>query len=378
MARFLTEEHRLFQEVFRKYVRTKMLPHLEEWEEQRVVPKSIWQDCGAQGYLCPWVDPEYGGAGADFGYSYVINHEVARMGLTTMLGLHSDIIVPYIDTYGTAEQKRRWLPGCVSGDIITAIAMTEPGTGSDLQAISTTAVKDGDHYVVNGQKTFISNGMSCDLVIVVCRTNPKAAGREALSLIVVEDGTPGFVKARKLNKMGLHSQDTAELFFENCRVPVGNLLGQENSAFKYLMSKLQTERLVTAIWAQGLAERALEVALEYVKTRQAFGRPIGSFQHSQFKLADMATEVALGRAFVDDVVQEYMEGTDIVARVSMAKWWTSEMANRTAYNALQLHGGYGYMEEYEICRLSRDMRMLTIVAGTTEIMKQTVAKWMGL
>ncbi|MGQ9676732.1 MAG: acyl-CoA dehydrogenase family protein [Chloroflexota bacterium] len=377
MARFLNEEHRLFQEVFRKYVRTKLAPQMSEWEEQRQVPKSVWKECGAQGYLCPWVDPEYGGAGADFAYSYVINHETGRAGVSLMLGLHSDIVVPYIGSYGSPEQKQRWLPGCVTGDIITAIAMTEPGTGSDLQAISTTAVRQDGHYVINGQKTFISNGMLCDLVIVVCRTGG-GPGRDALSLIVVEDGTPGFVKARKLDKMGLHSQDTAELFFENCRVPAANLLGQENAGFMYLMSKLQGERLVAAIGAQALAERVLEITLDYVKTRHAFNRPIGAFQHNQFKLAEMATEIALGRAFVDDLVQDYIDGQDIVMKVSMAKWWTTEMLNRVAYHAVQLHGGYGYMDEYEISRLYRDARMQTIAAGTTEIMKLTIAKWMGL
>lgn len=379
MARFLNEEHRLFQEVFRKYVRTKLAPHVDEWEQQRQVPKSVWQDCGAQGYLCPWVEPEYGGAGADFAYSYIINHETARAGVSLMIGLHSDIVVPYIGAYGNADQKKRWLPGCVTGDIVTAIAMTEPGTGSDLQAISTTAVRQDGHYVINGQKTFISNGMICDLVIVVCRTGGSGVpGRDALSLIVVENGTPGFIKARKLDKMGLHSQDTAELFFDNCRVPAENLIGQENAGFMYLMAQLQGERLVAAIGAQGLAERILEITLDYVKTRQAFNRPIGSFQHNQFKMAEMATEVALGRALVDDLVQDFMEHKDIVMKVSMAKWWVTEMLNRIAYHAVQLHGGYGYMEEYEICRLYRDVRMQTIAAGTTEIMKLTIARWMGL
>ena len=377
MARFLTDEHRQFQEVLRRYLKNKIVPNMDKWEEERSIPRSIWKDLGAQGYLCPCVPAEYGGADADFGYAYVFNHELGKTGYTLGFGLHSDIIVPYLTMYGSPEQKQRWLPGCVSGDIITAIAMTEPGTGSDLQAIATTAVKDGDQYVINGSKTFISNGICNDLVIVVCRTDPKASGLKALSLIVVEAGTPGY-KSHKLNKMGLHSQDTAELFFEDCRVPVSNRLGEENQAFKYLMARLQEERLIVSIEGQAIAERILEVALEYAKLRTAFGQPIGSFQHNQFKLAEMATDVAIGRSFIDDLVQDHMDGKDIVTKVSMAKWWISEMVNRIAYHAVQLHGGYGYMEEYEIARLYRDVRMRTIAAGTTEIMKQTIAKRLGL
>jgi acyl-CoA dehydrogenase len=376
--RFLTAEHRQFQEVFRRYVQATLVPQLPSWERERCVPRSAWKDLGAHGYLCPCVPSEYGGAGADFGYAYLINHELGRTGWTLGFGLHSDIIVPYLTHHGSEEQKRRWLPGCVSGDLITAVAMTEPGTGSDLQAVATTATRDGDHYVLDGQKTFISNGASCDLVIVVCRTDPKASGTRALSLLVVEAGTPGFVKGRKLEKMGLHSQDTAELFFEDCRVPVANRLGEEHQAFRYLMARLQEERLVVAIEGQAIGERILELSLEYAKTRQAFKKPIGEFQHNQFKLAEMATEVALGRSFVDDLTQDHLDGQDIVTKVSMAKWWIGEMVNRLAYAGVQLHGGYGYIEEYEISRLYRDVRMRSIAAGTTEIMKQTIARRMGL
>ncbi len=378
MARFLNAEHHQFQEVFHRYVQNKIVPNMPKWEEERGVPRTAWKDMGAQGYLCPCAPAEFGGGDADFAYAYIINHELGRTGYTLGFGLHSDIIVPYISHYGTPEQKERWLPGCVSGDIITAIAMTEPGTGSDLQAIATTAVKDEHGYVINGSKTFISNGICNDLVIVVCRTDPHASGVKALSLIVVEDGTAGFVKARKLDKMGLHSQDTAELFFQDCRVPASNLLGEENQAFKYLMARLQEERLIVSIEAQAIGERILEVALDYARLRTAFGKPIGSFQHNQFKLAEMATEVALGRTFIDDLVQDHIDGKDIITKVSMAKWWVAEMVNRIAYHAVQLHGGYGYMEEYEIARLYRDVRMRTIAAGTTEIMKQTIAKRIGL
>lgn len=378
MAAFLTDEHRMFQDVFRLWVQREVTPNLRTWEAERLVPRTVWESAGKQGFLCPWAPEEYGGAEADFGYSYIINHELSRAGSSLMFGLHSDVVVPYLSTYGTSEQKARWLPGCVKGELITAVAMTEPGTGSDLQGIRTTAVRDGDSYILNGQKVFISNGMHCDLVVVVCRTDAGASGRNGLSLIVVEAGTPGFIKARKLDKMGLHSQDTAELFFEECRVPAANLLGQENMGFRYLMEKLQPERLCMAIQAQATAERILELTQQYVTERQAFGQAIGSLQHIQFKVAEMATEVALGRSFVDDLTQEFMAGRDIVTRVSMAKWWVTEMANRIAYDAVQLHGGYGYMEEYEVCRLYRDVRMQTIAAGTTEIMKQTIAKRLGL
>ncbi|MBI2864707.1 MAG: acyl-CoA dehydrogenase family protein [Chloroflexi bacterium] len=378
MARFLAEEHRIFREVFRRYLRTEVVPHFKAWEDERRVPRSFWRDCGAQGFLCPWVSPEYGGGGGDFGYSYVILDEVGHAGLTLNLTLHSDVVVPYLDSYATPEKKREWLTGCVSGDIITAIAMTEPGAGSDLQAVTTTAVRDGDSYVVNGQKIFITNGMDCDLVVVACRTDNKVAGIKSLSLIVVEAGTPGFVKARQLDKMGMHSDPNAELVFADCRVPASNLLGEENAAFKYLMAHLQRERLLIVLQAQSLAERILELSLDYAKKRVAFGRPIGLFQHNQFKLAEMATEVALGRSFLDDLVQEFLDGNDIVTRVSMAKWWVTEMLNRLAYQGVQLHGGYGYMEEFEICRLYRDARLLTIGGGTTEIMKLSIAKRMAL
>ncbi|MEW5897645.1 MAG: acyl-CoA dehydrogenase family protein [Bacillota bacterium] len=378
MGGIYTEEHEVFRRTFRKFVEQELVPHVEEWEEKGEVPREIWKKLGDQGYLCPWLEEKYGGAGADFLYSVIINEELARAGVSVAVGLHSDIIAPYIASYGTAEQKERWLPGCASGDIVLAIAMTEPNAGSDLQAIKTTAVKEGDHYVLNGQKTFISNGISADLVIVIAKTDPKAEPRyKGISLIAVEAGTPGFIKSRKLKKMGLHSMDTAELFFDQCRVPAANLLGMEGGGFFYLMEKLQQERLVSAIGSQGAAERMLADAIEYAKTREAFGRPIGKFQHNAFKIAEMATEVEIGRAFLDSLIADHLAGKDIVTRVSMAKWWIGEMANRVAYQCLQLHGGYGYMEEYPIARFYRDVRAHTIYAGTSEVMKLIIAKRLG-
>lgn len=373
-----TEEHEVFRRAFKKFVDKELVPRIEEWEEKGEVPREVWKKLGAQGYLCPWLEEKYGGAGADFAYSVIINEELAWAGAGVSVGLHSDIIAPYIASYGSEEQKQKWLPGCASGDILLAIAMTEPGAGSDLQAIRTTAVKEGDCYVLNGQKTFISNGISADLVIVVCKTDPGAEPPyRGISLIAVEDGTPGFVKSRKLKKLGLHSMDTAELFFDSCRVPAANLLGAEGAGFFYLMEKLQQERLISAIASQCAAERMLKDAIEYAKTREAFGRPIGKFQHNAFKLAEMATEVEIGRTFLDSLIADHMAGKDIVTKVSMAKWWIGEMANRVAYHCLQIHGGYGYMEEYPIARFYRDVRAHTIYAGTSEIMKTIIAKRLG-
>ncbi|MEW6276606.1 MAG: acyl-CoA dehydrogenase family protein [Bacillota bacterium] len=373
-----TEEHEVFRRTFKKFVEKELVPFVDEWEEKGEVPREIWKKLGEQGYLCPWLEEKYGGVGADFLYSVIINEELAWAGVSVAVGLHSDIIAPYIAGYGTEEQKQRWLPGCASGDIVLAIAMTEPNAGSDLQAIKTTAVKEGDHYVLNGQKTFISNGISADLVIVICKTDPKAEPRyKGISLIAVEAGAPGFIKSRKLKKLGLHSMDTAELFFEQCRVPAANLLGMEGGGFFYLMEKLQQERLISVIGSQCGAERMLADAIEYAKTREAFGRPIGKFQHNAFKIAEMATEVELGRTFLNALIADHLAGKDIVTKVSMAKWWIGEMANRVAYQCLQLHGGYGYMEEYPIARFYRDVRAHTIYAGTSEIMKMIIAKRLG-
>lgn len=374
------EEHEIFRATFRKYLESEVVPYLKEWEDQREVPRSAWKKMGEQGFLCPWLEERYGGSGAGFQYSVIIGEEMARARATGFsISLHSDIVVPYIHAYGTEAQKQKWLPGCTTGDIVTAIAMTEPGAGSDLQAIRTKAMIDGDSYVVNGQKTFISNGYCCDLVIVVCKTDPEAEPpHRGISLLVVEKGTPGFTKGQKLKKMGLDFQDTAELFFEDCRVPRENLIGEEKRGFVYLMEQLQQERLMVTIRAQAAAEVMLEQTIHYCKEREAFGRPISKFQHNTFKIVEMATEVELGRAFLDDLIADHIEGKEIVKKVSMAKWWITEMANRLAYDCVQLHGGYGFMEEYPICKWYCDIRASTIYAGTTEIMKTVIAKMMGI
>jgi acyl-CoA dehydrogenase len=375
-ATYYREEHHIFRDAFRKFLEKEAYPYFHEWEKQGIIPREFWWKMGEQGFLCPWVDEKYGGLNADFAYSVVINEELEKVG-SSMVGisLHNDIVVPYIAEYGTEEQKRKWLPKCISGEIITAIAMTEPGAGSDLASISTTAIRDGDYYIVNGQKTFITNGIHADLVIVVCKTDSKAVPpHKGMSLLMIERDTPGFTRGRKLEKVGLHAQDTAELFFNDAKVPIENLLGEEGKGFYYLMEKLQQERLIVAIAAQTAAEVMFRLTKEYVKARSAFGRPISQFQTIQFRLAEMATEIELGRTFLDDLIDHHMKGKNIVTKVSMAKWWITEMAKRVAAESMQLHGGYGYMEEYEIARRYRDIPVSAIYAGTNEVMKMIIAK----
>ncbi|AWI13609.1 MULTISPECIES: acyl-CoA dehydrogenase family protein [Bacillaceae] len=373
---YLTEEHEIFRQALRKFLEKEAVPNYEQWEKNKEVPRSFWKKLGEQGYLCPQVEEKYGGLGTDFGYAVVMNEEMERVG-TGMVGisLHNDIVIPYIESYGTEEQKQRWLPGALTGDIITAIGMTEPGAGSDLANIQTTAIRDGDDYIINGEKTFITNGYTADLVVLVCKTDPKAnPPHRGISLFVVEAGTPGFKKGKKLRKIGQHANDTSELIFEDVRVPRTNLLGEEGKGFYYLMEKLQQERLLVAIQCMASAEKMLELTIDYVKQRQAFGTTISNFQNTQFKIAEMATELEIGRTFVERLILEHMKGKSIVTEVSMAKWWVSDLAKKIAGECMQLHGGYGYMEEYEIARRYRDIAVTSIYAGSNEIMKQIIAK----
>lgn len=378
--RFETDEHVLFRETLRKFLSKEAVPHYEEWEKNRLIPVSFWRKLGEMGFLCPQVEEQYGGLGLDFSFGVIIGEEMERVGAgLTGVGLHNDIVVPYIESYGMEEQKKRWLPGCITADFITGVAMTEPGTGSDLANIRTTAIKDGDHYVVNGQKTFITNGVNGNLFLVVVKTDPQAEPKHrGISLLMIEAGTPGFTKGRKLDKVGMHSQDTAELYFEDCRVPVGNLIGGEGKGFGCLMEKLQQERLLVALSAQTASEDMLEMTLDYVKSREAFGKPIGSFQNTQFKLAEIATKVELGKAFLESLIEDHLAGKDVVTKVSMAKYWITETAREISAECMQLHGGYGYMEEYKIARRYRDIPVASIYAGTNEIMKMIIAKNMGL
>lgn len=373
-----SEEHHIFRNMFKKFVANEITPNVEQWEAERAVPRELWYKMGEQGFLCPWLPEEYGGLGAGFEYSVIINEELSRGdGFGVGVPLHSDVAVPYIYSYAIPEVKKRWLPACTTGEAIAALALTEPNAGSDLAAIRTSAKKDGDYYVINGQKTFITNGYFADIIVVAVKTNPKE-GYKGISLILVDKDAPGFSRGRNLEKMGYHMQDTAELFFEDCRVPSANLLGKEGEGFKYMMKKLQQERLEVSIKCQVQAEEALKEAIKYSKEREAFGKPIGHFQNTAFTLAEMATEVQIGRTFLDDLILKHIQGKDIAQHVSMAKYWLGEMANRIAYKAVQIHGGYGYMEEYRICRIFRDVRSLTIFAGTSEIMKLIISRNLGL
>jgi acyl-CoA dehydrogenase len=374
-----TAEHNIFRESLRKYLDKEIVPHIEEWEEAGIVPRSAWEKLGEQGFLCTDVPEEYGGVGGDFLYSVIVCEELVKSNFSGLAAsLHSDICVPYISSFASEEQKHKYLPGCVSGDIITAVAMTEPNAGSDLAKMKTTAAEDGDHIVLNGQKTFISNGINCDLVIVAARDPAVQQDHQAVDLYLVEAGTPGFEKGKQIKKIGWHSQDTAELYFTDCRIPKDNRLGDKGSGFLKLMMKLQQERLVCAVGAVIAAEFILNFTIAYCKERNAFGRPISKFQHVQFEIVEMATEAKLGRTFIDKLIMDHIEGKNIIVEVAMAKYWTTDMAFRVADRCLQLHGGYGYCEEYPIARAWRDIRVTRIFAGTNEIMKGIAARFMGL
>ncbi len=377
--RLFSEEHEIFRSNFRQFIETRVLPKQAKWRAQGVVDREIWLEAGEAGFLCPWMEEEYGGAGGDFLHSVIVMEEVSRAYESGWAAsLHSDIIVPYIHAFGSAEQKSKWLPGCASGQTVTALAMTEPGTGSDVAGITTSAKRDGDEYVINGAKTFISNGMSCDLVVVAARTANSDDPHRSVSLFVVEADTPGFIRSRKLEKMGMESQDTAALAFDDCRIPASNLLGQEGMGFMMLMQQLQQERLCVAILSQASAEIVLEDAIAYTQERKAFGRSISKFQNTQFTLAQCATEIEVGRAFLDSLVERHLAGDYLVKECSMAKLWQTEMQGRIVDACLQLYGGYGYMLEYPISRAYVDARVQRIYAGTSEIMKVIIAKQMGL
>ena len=376
----LEQEHEDFRAIARAFFDKEVVPFHEQWERDGIVEREVWRKAGERGLLCFDVAEEHGGAGiGDFRYNMVLAEESARAGASGPgFALHSDIVVPYISALGTDEQKQRWLPGCVSGDLVTAIAMTEPGAGSDLQGIRTTAVDAGDHYLLlNGSKTFISNGIMADLVVVVCRTDPEA-GHQGISLLVVERGMEGFERGRNLDKMGLHAQDTAELSFTDVRVPKDNLLGAEGTGFVSLMENLPRERISIACMAVAAIEHVFDLCLAYVKERHAFGKPIGKFQHNRFVLAEMATEAHIARVFINDCVLRLNAGEADTALASMAKWWTTELQKRVVDTGVQLHGGYGYMNEYPISKAYTDSRIQTIYGGTTEIQKEIIGRMLGL
>jgi len=375
-----SEEHEHFRSEFRRFADAEIAPHVEEWNQKGISDRSAWRKMGEAGFLGANQPEEYGGAGADFLYDAIIIEELADLRAHALqASLHTDICLPYLTTFGTEEQKQKWLVPAITGECLVAIAMTEPSVGSDLAGVSTRAIREGDEYVLNGSKTFISNGQNCDLVIVVAKTDPDASPpHDGMSLILVEAGTPGFEKGRNLKKLGLKGQDTSELSFMDCRVPVANRLGQEGRGFKMLMEQLQQERLVIGVGSMASCRRSFEDTLAYVKERTAFGRPIGSFQNTQFKLAEMSTEIEIGQAFVDKLLAAHVRGDDIVSEVSMAKWWTTDLQKKISSECLQLFGGYGFMDEYPISRDYADAAVQSIYAGTNEIMKVIIAKRMGL
>jgi alkylation response protein AidB-like acyl-CoA dehydrogenase len=374
-------EHEDFRESVRRFVSEEISPNFEQWEKDGMMPREVFQKAGEKNMLAMAAPEEFGGMGLDdYRFNQVIVEEGSYAGVTGCLlglSLHNDICLPYFLEYCTDEQKERWLPGIVDGTLITALAMTEPGIGSDLASMGTKATRDNGHYVVDGSKTFITNGINADLVITAVKTDPKEAHR-GISLMVIERGMDGFERGRNLEKVGMHSQDTAELFFNEVPVPAENLLGDEGLGFAYLISNLAQERLSIAIGAVAAAQVALEWTLDYVKERTAFGRPVGSFQNSRFKLAEMKTEVDIAQVYIDRCVTDLNAGKLSVEDAAAAKWWTTDMAGRVIDECVQLHGGYGYMLEYPIARLWADHRVTRIYGGTNEIMKEIVGRSMGV
>ena len=366
-------DHEAFRDTVRKLFDKELYPNIDKFESEGIVSKDFWRACGDNGLLCPTVPEEYGGLGLDFGYNSVVNEELAYSGCSAGITLQSDIVADYIVAYGSEEQKRKYLPKMITGELITAIAMTEPGAGSDLQGVRTTAKKDGNHYVISGSKTYITNGQNADLIIVVAKTEPDK-GAKGTSLILVEAGTEGFARGRNLDKIGQHSADTSELFFNDVRVPMTNCLGEENKGFIYLMSQLPQERLGIAIGAQAGAQRAYDEAVAFTKDRKAFGKTVFDFQNTRFTLASLKTELQVGWAHIDWGLKRLLEGKRTAAEASAAKLWHTEMQGRVVDAALQLHGGAGYMNEYPIARMWRDARVQRIYGGTSEIMREVIAR----
>ncbi len=379
--RLFEAEHEAFRESVRAFLAKEIMPQLSTWEADGIVPRELFTTAGVAGFLGMAIPAEFGGGGvADFRFNAVLDEEIMLTGAAGAglgLSLHNDICLPYFLDLATEEQQQRWLPGIASGDLITAIAMTEPGMGSDLAGMATTAYRHADHYLVNGSKTFITNGINADLVITAVKTDPRQR-HQGMSLLVVERGMAGFERGRKLGKLGQHAQDTAELFFRDVRVPVDNLLGAQGRGFSYLVDRLPQERLSMAVSAVAAARAALELTLAYVKERKAFGQPIGSFQNTRFRLAEMATEIDIAQTFTDRCIEALNDGELTVADAAKAKWWCTELQGRVVDGCLQLHGGYGYMLEYPIARAFADARVTRIYGGTTEIMKEVIGRSLGL
>ncbi|WND02875.1 acyl-CoA dehydrogenase family protein [Temperatibacter marinus] len=369
-----SEDLPIFRDSVRKFYEAEAVPHRDRWSDQGKVDRGFWNKLGEAGMLCPQLPEEYGGLNVDYRYCCVINEEQAytRAG-GAAIAVHSDIVAPYILEYGDEALKQKWLPKMVSGDAVGAIAMTEPGTGSDLQGIKTTAVKDGDHFIINGSKTFISNGQNCDFVLTVCKTTEEG-GAQGSSIILIEADREGFKRGRNLEKIGMHSSDTSELFFDDVKVPVTNLIGYENAGFMYLMQQLPQERLSIAMIAMASSQRAFDITLAYTKERHAFGKPIVKFQNTRFELAEMKTELEVGWAFVDQCLEKHIKGELDAPTAAMSKLWTTELQSRLVDRCVQLHGGYGFMKEYEIAQHYTDSRVQRIYGGTSEIMKELIGR----
>jgi alkylation response protein AidB-like acyl-CoA dehydrogenase len=371
------DEHEQFRSAFRNWLDREVVPNHEQWERDAIIPRSIWLEAGKHGFLGMAVPEQYGGGGTDdFRFGAIMSEEIGDanvIGSGNGFTLHNDIVLPYLTGLATDEQKDRWLPGMVSGDLIGAIAMTEPNTGSDLGGVKSTAIRHGDHYVVNGAKTFISNGINSDVVVTVVKTDPSQAHR-GISLLVLERGMPGFERGRNLDKVGMHAQDTAELFFTDVEVPVANLLGEEGMGFSYLVQNLPQERLSLAVEAVAVAQASIRWTLEYTKERKAFGQPIAQFQNSKFVLAELHTETQAAQVYIDRCIELHCEGELTAEQAAAVKFWTTELQMKVVDRCLQLHGGYGYMREYPIARAWADSRIQTIYGGTTEIMKEIVGR----
>ena len=374
-----TEAHENFRRRLRDFMSKEVAPCIDQWEDDHIVSREVWHKMGREGFLCPMLPEQYGGLGGDFRYSVIGIEEISRTNHGGLCApLHSDIVVPYIMSFGSDEQKEKYLPGCASGEIVSAVAMTEPGAGSDVAGMETTAVEDGDAVVLNGTKTFISNGVICDLVVVAAKDPEAENPHQAISLYLVEDGTPGFKKGNQLEKMGLHSQDTAELFFTDCRIPAKNRLGEKGTGFLMLMDKLQQERLVCAVMGVAAAEYTLDWTMAHCKASAANGRPLSRSQAVQFALVEMATEVKLGRTFMETLVMDHVAGKNVIVETSMAKYWCTDLAKQVADRCIDLVGADGALETCPLVRRFRDVRVMTIFAGTNEIMKGIAAKFMGM
>ena len=369
------EDHEQFRTTVQRFLDRECVPHMAAWNAAGAIDRGVWTKAGREGLLCTMLPTEYGGGGGDFGHSAILAEEMAARGLTGInFGLHSDIIVPYLHRLGTPAQKDKWLPRCAAGEVITAIAMTEPGTGSDLKGIRTTARREGDEYVINGAKTFISNGLLSDLVVVVAKTDPQATGSKAMSLILVETDRPGFRRGRKLDKVGQHAADTAELFFDDVRVPASNLLGEEGKGMYALMHELPQERFLIALGAARALEACLAHTLAYVKERQAFGHSVWDFQHTRFKLADIKAQSLAVRTLVDHYLGEHMRRRITLEEAAVAKLFATETLGSALDTMVQLHGGYGYMLEYPVARAFVDMRVNRIYGGTSEVQRDLIAR----